>query len=359
MTAPRCARLWQVEAVRDRRLAGPDRAAFERHLATCSECTLELAAFERLEELSARLPVPSSDPLARRRLRNELLRRANDLSLGTGRPPARRRNFVVLAAALAAALMIVFVTWRRSDDSAVLAVGEPRFEVVSAPGSQWSTLRHGAALRLALSRGHVDVSVHKLRAGQSFVLELPDGEIEVRGTRFAVDVVDRKTRGVVVREGLVALRWRDSGRELLLGAGQAWTAATPPASATAKATRVPPQPSDRGAPTLPLAPAPAKSAAPARPQASAPKPGATSGATEEFAAAMAAFSSGDYATAERLFLAFEAHYPTNGHVEDTMFLRALTRLRRGDETGAKALARQYLARYPNGFRAPEAQRITR
>ena len=72
-----------------------------------------------------------------------------------------------------------------------------------------------------------------------------------------------------------------------------------------------------------------------------------------------AVARGDFATAERLFLAFEQRYPASGHVEDTTFLRALTRLRRGDEAGGKALSREYLKRYPNGFRAPEAVRIAK
>lgn len=358
MTARRCARSWQVEAVRDQRLAGADRVAFERHLATCSECTRELAAFERLEQLGARLPLPSSDPLARRRARNELLRRANDLSVGSGRPPARRRNVVVVAALLAAALTIAFMVLRRGGDTTAL-VAEPRFELVSAPGSDWATVQRGAALRLALRRGQVRVSVHKLDAGQSFVLELPDGELEVRGTRFSVDVLDQKTLAVNVSEGLVALRLRGGGRELLLGAGQAWAAppaapATSPAAASASSETI----------AIPLSPSSAPRASePASAAASSArasrKPAAASGATQEFAAAMASFSRGDFASAERLFLAFEQHYPTSGHVEDTAFLRALTRLRRGDEAGAKTLARAYLERFPNGFRAPEAERLAR
>jgi len=72
---------------------------------------------------------------------------------------------------------------------------------------------------------------------------------------------------------------------------------------------------------------------------------------------MATFSRGDFATAEQLLVAFEARYPQSAHLEDTLFLRAVCRLRRGDESGARALARDYLRRYPNGFRAQEAGRM--
>jgi outer membrane protein assembly factor BamD (BamD/ComL family) len=72
---------------------------------------------------------------------------------------------------------------------------------------------------------------------------------------------------------------------------------------------------------------------------------------------MASFSRGDFATAEQLFQRFEAQHPQSSQVEDSLFLRALARLRRGDEVGARALAAEYLRRYPNGFRADEAARV--
>jgi TolA-binding protein len=72
---------------------------------------------------------------------------------------------------------------------------------------------------------------------------------------------------------------------------------------------------------------------------------------------MASFSRGDFATAEQLFERFEAQHPQSSQVEDSLFLRAVARLRRGDGPGAQSLAAQYLRRYPSGFRAHEAQRI--
>lgn len=74
---------------------------------------------------------------------------------------------------------------------------------------------------------------------------------------------------------------------------------------------------------------------------------------------MAAFGAGDYGQAEQLFRDFERHHPGDTRQEDSTFLRAVARARRGDAEGARAAARQYLDRYPNGLRAPEAQRIAR
>jgi TolA-binding protein len=78
---------------------------------------------------------------------------------------------------------------------------------------------------------------------------------------------------------------------------------------------------------------------------------------DDFARAMAAFGAGDYGQAERLFQCFERSHPQDARQEDSTFLRAVARARRGDAEGARATARQYLERYPNGLRAPEAERM--
>jgi TolA-binding protein len=74
---------------------------------------------------------------------------------------------------------------------------------------------------------------------------------------------------------------------------------------------------------------------------------------------MAAFGAGDYGQAERLFQDFERRHTEDARQEDSTFLRAVARARRGDAAGARATARQYLERYPNGLRAPEAARLAR
>jgi ferric-dicitrate binding protein FerR (iron transport regulator) len=370
MNASRCSRIWQVEAVKDRRLAGAEQIAFERHLETCAECTAERAELTRLDELAASIPAHTSDALARRRLRNELLRRANELSVGSARPKARRSRAAILAGAFAAAgLLIAVFVFSRNTRIFEQNMGDPHFELVASTASDWSALRRGAALRLALRHGNFELNVQKLDPRQSFVLELPDGELEVRGTRFSVEVLDGQTRSVKVSEGLVALRLRSASagnsKEVLLGAGRSWPAVTaaraPPVANSAPAmdptSAVPGGPA-HGVTTLEKASSVGSARSSATAAASA-QGQERSDATADFARAMNAFSRGDFATAEQLFHSFEADHPKNGHVEDTLFLRALTRLRRGDDAGAKNLAREYLKRYPNGFRAPEAERLSR
>jgi anti-sigma factor RsiW len=81
VSAKPCARLWQAEAVLDGVLSRADAASFERHSATCAECTAERAALVRLASLGERMPTLEVTPLRRRALHHELLRRANEASV--------------------------------------------------------------------------------------------------------------------------------------------------------------------------------------------------------------------------------------------------------------------------------------
>jgi hypothetical protein len=235
----------------------------------------------------------------------------------------------------------------------------PGFRITPSPGSEWRTLERSSALRLALRSGSFELQVDKLAQRQRFLLELPDGELEVKGTRFVVDVDGVRTRSVRVLEGRVALRLR--GHEpLLLDGGQSWPEpplpATPPAASLSDGTSV--AADQRTTPKRKaVIPAPANAAG--LPLEKPITPGAVPTAATDFAQGMAAFSAGDYGRAEQLFNAFEARHPSDARVEDATFLKAVARSRRGDSTGARALARDYLLRYPNGLRHLEAQRLAR
>jgi hypothetical protein len=376
----RCSRLWQAEAVLDGVLSRADFASFERHAATCADCAAERAALTQLGKTAQRLPSMTVTPLRRRALRNELLRRANELSVGARpRLSSRLRPWAALAAAVGAVLLLFL---RFSADGTRSDAGiAPAFEVSAAPNSRWHVARPGRSLRLALELGTLTISVGKLEREQRFSVKLPDGEVEVRGTRFIVECDAMHTRRVVVEEGRVALRLAGQP-ELSLGPGEGWPplsarspAALPPApasaapsaervtSGTAPSSAVRPL-AAAGRQTGPRAraePAAARSASTASvPSAEASAAAATrSAAARDFAEAMAVFSRGDYGSAERLFRAFEERYPSSPHREDLLFLRALGRSRSGDASGARVLSRDYLNRYPNGFRVREARELAR
>jgi hypothetical protein len=232
-------------------------------------------------------------------------------------------------------------------------------------------LEETASVRIELRDGRFDFQVDKLGFSQRFVLTLPDGELEVQGTRFITDVAGGRTRSLSVQEGRVALRIAGSEEVILVG-GDVW----PPASAveqtgvkqeeTEEEVAIPDLESFPSAPSekpahpevTPTVKAPSGSGPETEPNS---KPDAAGGPTptgqSEFAIAMSAFSAGDFARAEALFLAFEQHHPYDRRVEDSTFLRAVARSRRGDATGARQLAREYLRRYPKGLRRLEAERL--
>jgi len=366
-----CAQAWQAEAVEDGRLSGAERESFERHAATCADCRRERLVLAELRAAAGRLPLSEPAPLERRRQRQLLLRRASELGQRSSEPLWR---WPALASALLAAGVGLYA-FNRSVDAprppvATVAAPEPTYRLSATPGTRWRILESGAALRLRLDRGDVELQVDKLSAEQRFVLELPDGEVEVVGTRFRAVASALGTEQVRVSEGRVALRlarraplslaagesWErateeKTGREVFPAAPDAGVRAPSPAGAAAarSAEGVAPAPrSKHSAGSQPRPPSSASADVEARQRA---------GAGADFAQAMAAFDAGDYGQAEGAFLGFERRHPGDARREDATFLRAVARARRGDAAGASAIAREYLERYPSGLRVHEAKQL--
>ena len=378
MTSGTCVRSWQAEAVHDGRLSQRDVESFERHRQSCEVCEREARALIELADMAARLPFEPSAPLEHRRARLALLRRANGRAVS-----ASQRSWVWgLAAAVFLCLVGGGALWLRAGESAAPAVAanapaSPTFEIAASPGAEWRTLERGSTVRVATSHGRFELRVARVKAGQRFLVELPDGQIEVVGTRFVVETDTERTLGVRVLEGVVALQIHGNSGSMLK-AGEAWTAApvepssaetdqvaervaSPSASrsATARAPR-----SSAGSGKVPrtaresrsvASSSAASSSSAAPPSSSAAATGASAG--EDFAVAMAAFSDGDYGRAEQLFSRFARRHPTDSRVEDALFLSAVARARRGDRPGARALAMEYLRRFPDGLRRAEAARL--
>lgn len=352
MTQNPCKRSWEVEALEDGRLSGKDRASFERHVESCQDCSRAIERLRTLGTALADLPTPEPSELDRRRARADLLARANEGMVGANRR-SKRWAFVLVPALVALALVVVMV--RRGPSPAPVAVAPaaaaPRFEVADVDHADFTTERVDAISRVVLRSGSASFHVERVLPGARFLVALPDGEVEVRGTRFVVDVVDGRTRSVSVTEGVVAVRI--GGVERVLRAGESWprseaavvpgptgSAATTGAVSLSPSPSVSPEYSARPPPSAAVAPAPVR-----------PVPG------PRFAEAMGAFNAGDYGAADRLFVAFVRDFPSDTRTEDAMFLLADARARRGDAGGAKEAARAYLRRFPNGLRAPAATRL--
>jgi len=172
----------------------------------------------------------------------------------------------------------------------------------------------GLSRRFRLRAGALHAEVAKLSPNQRFVVETPDAEVEVKGTRFDVAVgahaapcTPATQTSVSVQEGIVAVRF--AGHELNLGPGQSWpdcpgTVGAADVASTAERGRAPlaaaPKITSREASPRARAAAPAPAAAllapgkaiPAavvehRHKAPARPPGATDGATAPSASTLA------------------------------------------------------------------------
>lgn len=357
MTRFPCKRSWEIEALEDGRLSERDRASLERHLEACPECREAQGKHQALDAALKALPREERTEMDHRRARAALLVRANELGVGGER--GRLRWVALVAAPVALAIVVIVALLRRAPSAndgiahssapAPSAVASaPLFEVDAVGRADYSSERESGVSRVNLRAGTASFHVEHVKPGARFLVKVPDGEVEVRGTRFVVDVADGHTRSVVVTEGVVAVRVE--GFDGVLRAGERWPASVVPAAATtatatSTATDVPP-------PSASVAPAP-----PASHLAPAPSAAARGLAGPRFADAMAAFNAGDYATADRLFVTFVRDFPSDSRAEDAMFLVADARTRRGDAAGAREAARAYLERFPQGLRAPAVRRI--
>lgn len=326
MKTKQCDRLWQAEALDEGRLGDDHRASFQRHAEGCTVCRDELRAIRAFRERARAWPVSSRTELEHRRRREQLLSAANASVAAT------RRVRAPLVLACAVALLVATFALRSSRRAPTVAA--PHYQVVDVDGARVITVDAGPATRVSLEHGTARFVVDHLLPAQHFVVSLPDGEIEVRGTSFTVRV-DHVTEDVRVDEGLVALRV--DGVEHLLAAGTSWrrshVAAVPAAAA-------PPSASASSAP-----PVPKVSSAPA------------SDGGVLFADAMKAFQDKNYSRADAFFSLFATTFKTDSRVEDALFLRAVCASRRGDNAGAATLARAYLDAYPAGFHVADARKL--
>lgn len=347
----RCARTWQAEAIEDGRLEGAERASFERHAASCGECRSELAELQRLRAAAQKIPHREWTPLERRRLRLGLLAEANRRT--TRNPPHWRGAVLVAALAVTAALVFFALGVPKLGDGPSAVAQGPVFEVTAEQGAKWTTEHRGAHTEARLVSGSLSIHVRKLEKAQRFVLKLPDGQLEVRGTRFSVEADQAHTLSVSVSEGVVVLTLPGAGKRVL-HAGQHWARS---GHETERASEeLPTAPSTVSAETEPSATAPEGSAAPAASVASGSadrEPG------KAFSLAMEAFDAGNNGLAEQRLRAFLRKFPGDSRSEDATFLCAVARARQGDRAGAARWAQSYLVAYPNGLRRREAEAMVR
>ena len=251
-------------------------------------------------------------------------------------------------------------------------------ELTVEPGGNLTVLDAGAHRRFALHRGAVRARVHKLVAGQRFIIETSDSEIEVHGTAFRVELgtptavpcsgpgpSESIATRVSVSEGVVSVKW--SGEEQRLRPGDQWPPTCPSASVTAPR---PPPPGSAPAPVPAPGPKPATTAeahgtrhqrgAAAHAIARAGGVASTSALEAQndlFQAAVRARRHGRATEALGLFERYMDQYP-EGSLYESALAQKMRLLAAGtDARGGVAVARQYLARFPDGFARDEARTL--
>jgi len=363
VTPTPCPRLFEVEAMRDGRLAGTELMAFGRHVASCAACTREARALEALsEKVRAASGEPEgSDELRALRERTRLLA-AFDGTLLVPEKRARGRR-LLLSAALAGLVAVSLISGLKRQE-----LSRPRpLNADIRPEAQavWAERIEGDSRHVVLSRGSLRIHVdHEAGQGRFLVL-LPDGELEDRGTTFTVSAAEGHTTRVVVEEGSVVLRLADR-LPVTLGAGQTWTREVP---LVASPSSLPPMPAAQTPATsalamsAPVASQIARHRAAVRPRAGALSPPSpsldapTEQATSDFRAAMALFETGAHHEAAAQFARFVQVHGSDPRAEDAAYLQVVA-LRRGkSDEEARRAAEDYLGRYPNGFRRAEIAKL--
>jgi TolA-binding protein len=192
--------------------------------------------------------------------------------------------------------------------------------VAALAESRWTQSREGGIERVTLESGWVRIHVRPQRPAERFLVALPDGELEVRGTTFEVTVEGSATRDVHVDDGVVELRLADDPPRRL-GAGDMW----------------------RASPRAPVAVA----------AVSAPHPGPERVGSAEYMAAMQLLLQGRNAEASTAFEAFVLAHPGASQVEDATYLDVVALSRAGRTDAAALAAEQHLRRFPGSFHRKE------
>ena len=340
MTVPQCQRKWQVEAVRDGRLRGKDRDSALRHRATCAECGREDRRLVALRRDISCLPELARDPMTARRSRQRLIAALNRSILEPPSSESSLRTAFALALAIAAIVFGGFAIGHKvTQTSATEALGSV-VEVRAEAGARWSerSSREVDQVNLWAGAAAFTVHPHKLRR---LVIQLPDGEVEDIGTVFEIRVSEQHTRRISVSQGRISVRLR--GRPAFtLGAGEAWE----PESAA---------PKDTETQSLPVRASATPSSAPSL----AAVTTASGVASRSSKVAVRPRALVGREKGSKLASALEPQMQNSSldDAEDDAYLQILKSLNRQSYVEVRALAKDYLLRFPNGFRRVEVLNI--
>jgi len=216
MSGETCTRVRDAAAFGDGRM-WLDPALLE-HTEHCDSCHEEFYARKKAREFRDAFPVLTSIAAEGHRAPSVP---SSNTSEGRAQAARRRRVLLMFLAVLSIVGFIIRRLSPRDSSAPASAANVPFFRISNLQNAVFESKVEGGTVRSSMTRGLAAFHIGPLTAEQSFSLTLPDGELDVRGTRFVVSVDGGKTQVIEVNEGMVALRLQ--GRpEMLLKAGQRW-----------------------------------------------------------------------------------------------------------------------------------------
>lgn len=266
----------------------------------------------------------------------------------------------------------------KSGGHAVLALSTGTRLAVDE-SSDFSVVEEDATQIFSLGQGSMRADVAKLKPGQRFIIRTSDSEVEVHGTSFTVSVepaaaaADPACGGTVTRvvvfEGIVTVR--HDGVEARVPKGSSWPAGCASVtgsndSNSANGTPVLELPNDTTASndsnddkatddkSAPRATTAHEKSRPARQAKKSSSP--LSEQNDIFESGLTAERDGLVAGAISDYERYLSLYP-NGPLAEHATVRRMNLLHTVDPTRALTAAKEYLARYPNGFARGEAEAI--
>jgi TolA-binding protein len=187
-----------------------------RHLRTCARCQRTGSDLEQAIALARTVPANLPPAARREELRVALLAAAGIEPVTA----ARRTAWMGIVAVLAGSAVVALWLGHRRHEPLVA-----RSHAFLAPrvGARYAVISPQPRETVRLWEGELALEVDPLGPGEQFIVEVGDGEVEVRGTKF--DVVARADRLVRVEVMHGRVEVRPNGAALVvLEAGQVWTA---------------------------------------------------------------------------------------------------------------------------------------
>jgi ferric-dicitrate binding protein FerR (iron transport regulator) len=302
------------------------------HLATCGRCAKVIADLQLFRDLGRHLPTVSPTQARLEQTRTAMLAakaaRSQRGSEGPGKSARKFLGFVggrstIVATALAAVVVVAIVGWRRPSGrgdatsfgslAAGAVFGTFHATVYPRPGARLDRSGNQTDDIVRLREGGARFEVSPLGPGERFRVVAGDGEVEVRGTSFEVDVRVDHLSAVRVQHGRVEVRV--AGRPaVVLGPRDDWNAAEPVTPA-------------QGA-------------------------GATA-AEKAFVAGWTAFRAGHFSDSIASFDQMLHLAPDSAMAEDAEYWRAIAFARAGSPVAADQL-RAFLIKYPRSAHTDDA-----